>query len=304
MRKLLIYTGWLCAFSTALAQNDCGETGNCFETAARDTCFYKEHMYQWTTDTTDTFIRQGYVVKYNFEYKIPTWAAYHLKEDYLRTPKRKGKYSSFKRDPDVNDGVVTSNYTGSGYSRGHMVPFFASGGDRDGDGELSDYFDDLKDPEDDLTVFQVNYMSNITPQDQDALNGSGGPWYSLETMIRTKLIPDLKELHLVVGSVVSDTCNLNKLVNSKGETDIVIPDKFYQVIIYHDKIAKEYRTLALLFPHVREKSKLPYKNLIDYVVTVDALEAEVGLDFFNGLPDAVEDAVEKSDNLAFWKKWF
>ncbi len=264
---------------------------------------YNEHVLGGSPDSIElpVYIRQGYVMQYNNAYRIPNWVAYHVIPDYLNTPKREKKYKRFRTDPDIDNPVKKDNYTGSGYARGHMAPYFAMGGDRDKNGKYADLFDDNSDPYDDTIVLQANYMSNIAPQDQNALNGAGGPWYALETVIRKKLIKKEKmDLNIIVGTIIDNPNELKKLVNKRGETDIVIPERFYQVFIYKDD-TKDYVTAGFLFPHVRERYQLPYQQLIDYLVPVDSIETITGLNFFKSLENEVKES-EKSTNKVYWKE--
>jgi endonuclease G, mitochondrial len=264
---------------------------------------YNEHVLEGQPDgNRPVYVRQGYVVGYNEEYRIPNWVSYHIKPDYLKGPKRERKYKMFRTDPDVPNPVRDADYTGSGYARGHMAPYFAMGGDRDKNGVYSNAENDREDPYDDKTVFQANYMSNITPQDQDALNGSGGPWYALETFIRDKLVRKHKmELVVITGSIISDPDGVEWLVNKDGETDIVVPDHFYQVLVWYDKGSGEYITGGFLFPHVNDKGDLPYSDLLDYMVTIDEIEALTGLNFLNQLSEGVQKKFESKTNRAFWE---
>ncbi|WP_109830096.1 DNA/RNA non-specific endonuclease [Reichenbachiella versicolor] len=273
--------------------------------SAQERKYYDEHIYMGQPDDSKVFVKNAFVFRYNHEQRIPVWSAYHVVPDYLNTPSRKKKYKKFRKDPEIPNAVVTSDYTGSGYARGHYVPYFVLGGDRDKDGIYSDLYDDSKDPQDDQTVFEGNMMTNIAPQDHNALNGAGGPWYALETKIRTKMIPKLKELHLIVGGIVSDPDNYEQVMHRQSKpTGIAIPDKFYQVIIYQDPISKEHMTAAFLFPHVRERYELPYQETLDYMVPVDSVELLTGLNFFHELDDTEEDAIESETNRGFWEGFF
>lgn len=243
------------------------------------------------------YVRQGYILQYNDTLRIPNWVAYHIIPDYLNTPKRDKKYKRFRTDPDVPNPVKDEEYTNSGYARGHLAPYFAMGGDRDGDGIYADLEDEASDPEDDLTVFQANYMSNIAPQDQDALNGSGGPWYKLETAIRTKIVGlHKRELHLVLGGIFSDPQKPDYIIVNGDTTDIAVPDTFYQVLI--TQADNGFQTAGFIFPHVREKADLPYKNLIDYLVPVDSVEQMSGYNFF---PSLDIESTESQTNREFWE---
>lgn len=273
------------------------------EMSPTDQKLYKEHVIlgQPDGDKSAVFVRQGYVLKYNEKYRIPVWVAYHIIPDYLNTPKREKKYKQFRTDPDIKNPVLDKYYTGTGYARGHMAPYFAMGGDRDNDGKYSDLFDRESDPYDDLTVFQANYLSNIAPQDQDALNGPGGPWYALETAIREDFVGKAKmELNVIVGSIIDDSTNYKTMKGTYGNFGIAVPDQFFQVLVYKTK-DKGYITAGFLFPHVSKKSDLPSDNLMDYIVPVDTIENLTGLDFLNKLSRAKQKKTESLNNKEFWE---
>lgn len=275
------------------------------ELSAKEKVLFEEHVVGGQPDgSTAVLVRQGYVVRYNEDFRIPEWAAYHVKPSYLKAPKREREFKVFRRDPDIKNPVVTEDYTGSGYARGHMAPYFAMGGDRNKNNRYSNANLIDEDPYDNVTVFQANYMTNIAPQHQAALNGPGGPWYALETAIRNKLVKKHKmELNVFAGSIVLDKDDYYIMQNKKGDTDIVVPDEFYQVLIYRNKDGK-YFTAAFLFPHVDSPADLPYEELMDYIVTVDELEKKTGLDFLNKISKAEQDATESKTNVEYWNGLF
>jgi endonuclease G len=239
-------------------------------------------------------------MEYNEKYRIPDWVAYHIIPDYLNTPVRKGKYKQFRSDPDMAHPVEDKDYDSCGYSRGHMAPYFAMGGDRDKNGVYSNADDNTADPYDDTTIFQANYLSNIAPQDQDAMNGAGGPWYALETLIRKQLVGKQQlELHVVAGSIINDPEQYNTLSGKYGNVGIAVPDSFFQVLIYKNPQGK-YITAGFLFPHVEKPSELPSHDLMDYLVTVDLIETVTGLDFLNKLGKVKQRKTESTDNKEFW----
>lgn len=270
----------------------------------KERALYNEHILlgQPDTDMGPVYIRHGYVLQYNVNYRIPDWVAYRVTPEYLKTPKREKEYTRFRTDPDVPNPVKDEDYTGSGYARGHMAPYFAMGGDRDNNGKYSDLFDKDLDPFDDTTIFQANYLSNIAPQDQASMNGPGGPWYALETAIRRDLVGDKKmALNVIVGGVI-DNPNEYKILTGRYHSDpIAIPDRFFQVLIY--KVGEnDYITAGFLFPHVQDRSLLPYDKLIDYLVTVDSIEVITGFDFLNQLSKDRQHQIESKDHRDFWIK--
>jgi len=265
---------------------------------------YDEHIFagQPGRETEPVYIRHGYVLKYNEKYRIPDWVAYHITPEYLKTPKRERQYSKFRTDPDMRtkNPVQDRDYVDTEYSRGHIAPYFAMGGDRDKNGLYPNIFSSLTDPYDDTTIFQANYLSNIAPQDQDALNGAGGPWYALETKIRNVLVgKNRMELNVIAGCIVSDSVNFKTMCGKYGNAGIAIPDKFYQIIIYHDKNGHFY-TGAFLFPHVKKRKDLPYPDLIQYLVPVDSLEKLTRFDFFKKLSPSLQKKIESLTNRDFW----
>jgi endonuclease G len=274
------------------------------ELTAKEKKLYNEHIVEGQPDgSAPVYVRQGYVVRYNNKYRIPDWAAYHVKPDYLKTPKRERRFKVFRTDPDIQNPVVDEDYTGSGYARGHMAPYFVMGGDRNRNGIYANAQVNSEDKYDDNTVYEANYMSNIAPQSQDALNGPGGPWYSLETAIRKKLVTKNKmELNVFAGSIILNPEDYFILQNKQGDTDIAIPDEFYQVLIYWNKSKKKYITAAFLFTHVEDPEDLPHDELMDYLVTVDEIEKKTGLDFLNKLSKAAQQETESKTNREFWEK--
>jgi endonuclease G, mitochondrial len=274
------------------------------ELTEKERALYNEHiiMGQPDTDKGPVYIRHGYVLKYNENYRIPDWVAFRVVPEYLKTPKREREYERFRTDPDVLNPVKDDDYTGSGYARGHMAPYFAMGGDRDLNGKYADLFDKDLDPYDDITVFQANYMSNIAPQHQASMNGAGGPWYALETAIRKNLVGKKKmELNIIVGGIIDDPNEYKTLEGRYPSDPIAIPDRFFQVII-HRVGEDDYITAGFLFPHVQDRSRLPYSKLIDYLVTVDSVEVVTGLDFLNQLSKAKQHQIESIDHRDFWIK--
>ncbi len=62
----------------------------------------------------------GYTVSYNDVYKTPNWVAWELTRK--ETAGDEGRTNKFLPDPKLPEPrVVTSDYTNSGYDRGHMA---------------------------------------------------------------------------------------------------------------------------------------------------------------------------------------
>lgn len=72
-------------------------------------------------------------------------------------------------------------------------------------------------------------------------------------------------------------------------------------LVYYDRTSESFITAAFLFPHVNDKRDLPSTELLDYLVTVDEIEAITGLDFLHELSTADQDKTESKKNFDFWE---
>ena len=270
------------------------------------------HLVHGELSKGSVLVRRAYVTEYDAARRLPRWAAWYAAGEFRPPPKRDGIWKNFHPDPQVPDPVVHGDYTHSGFSRGHIVPYYISGGDRNGNGKDAECsvedqergMDEdcltverrpVQDPYDACTVFEVNYMSNITPQYQSGFNGSGGLWYELERIVRNAIDREEKAFNLVAGPVFS-----NDSVRKIGpHSDIHVPHSFFKVVI-HDGMP-----LAFLFAHDREANGpgCPlHAELRDCVVSVDKVEMATGLDFFSELQETEQHSIESRRNLELWGK--
>jgi len=274
----------------------------------------KEHAFGRLFSEKMVLVRNAYLVRYNQQHRVPEWVAYHITEDYLKTPVRDKQFKKFHADPDVNNPVKDRDYDGSGYDRGHLVPFKVSGGDRDCDGRYAmkdingdgRFNKDDKDPngnyiiddsDDFETVKQVNYMSNIAPQHGTGFNRAGGLWWELEEWVRKQLDrPDIDELWIYAGCIFGQG-RIEKVGPNK---DITVPAMFYAVVIQKPNTDSGLpKVLAFLFPHQRKRAG----KLDDFLVSIDTIEALTGLDFFNMLDDTQQDRLESTGTWKFLEKF-
>jgi endonuclease G len=264
---------------------------------------YNEHIKGGQPDNDTLFIRNAYVLNYNTNYRIPNWVAFHIIPDYLNTPERKSRFISFRTDPEVTDAVDTEEYNGlsssKGYDRGHLAPYKIMGGDRDSDGIYAVYGSVNSDEDEEQTIFQGNYMSNITPQHDRAINGSGGLWYNLERWIQEDIVESHnKELWVYAGSIVIDKLDFEGVGRNNS---IVVPDMFYQILIMQNSGSSPPHVLAFLFPHFKNKLDRPTNDIFKYLVPVDYIEAITGLDFLNVFSETEQQGIEANINIQPWE---
>ncbi|SOD78977.1 DNA/RNA non-specific endonuclease [Spirosoma fluviale] len=218
----------------------------------------------------DEIIRHdGYTLRYRDQYKDADWVAYPLLA-YETTGDADRKNEQFKPDPRVENGTaLPSDYTRSGYDRGHLAPA--------GDFKFSQRM-----------MRETFYMSNITPQAPDF---NRGIWKELEELVRTWAIRD-KGIYVVTGAVLKPG-----LPTIGKTTEVSVPEKFYKVILYCNK--PEIRMIGFLLNN--EPSN---QSLKQFVVPVDRIEQLTGIDFFPKIPDELERKLESKSRDEMVTDWF
>ena len=208
--------------------------------------------------------REGYVVSYNQDNRIPNWVMWHLTADHTSGPfKREG--IKFQTDEEA-DGqrVTTYDYMRSGYDRGHMCP--------SGDNKWSRRAQE-----------QSFLLTNICPQHHQL---NVGDWNEMELQCR-RWAQAYGDIYVVAGPIL-----LNKRHKTIGQAKVVVPEAFFKVIL-----CLRGKPKAIGFVYRNEAGNRPKG---DYVNSVDQIERITGFDFFPGLPDDIEQVVESRQDLNEW----
>ena len=200
--------------------------------------------------------RMAYTASYNDKMKNPNWVAWELtRKEIAGTYERSDK---FVPDPDLPEPrVKSSDYTRSGYDRGHMAP-------------AADMKWSLHAMEESF------YMSNICPQHKKL---NRGDWNDLEDACRA-WAKKYGTVYIACGPIY-DRHNPRYIGGSK----IAVPDRFFKVVLIYNR--KEPMALGFIFPNIARS-----QDLDKYQVTVDDVEHITGYDFFSKLPDHVENYIE------------
>ncbi|MBI9107048.1 MAG: DNA/RNA non-specific endonuclease [Spirochaetales bacterium] len=205
-----------------------------------------------------------FVLEYNEQWEQPQWLAYELtREELTGTTKR---IDSFKPDPAIVTGSAElSDYKGSGYDRGHLIPAA-----------------DLKMSAESMS--ESFYLSNICPQ-LPAFNR--GIWLELESCVRTWAW-EYDSVYIVTGPVIAAGP-----VETIGENEVAVPPYFFKVIL--DASGPDKKAIGFFLPN--EDCAHP---LTKYAVSVDRVEQITGLDFYYQLPDDIETALEAEYDITDW----
>lgn len=204
-----------------------------------------------------------YSLSYNEKFEQANWVYYTLTDEMVNGGGVE-RSNKFKVDPMVSSGSAkSSDYTKSGYDRGHLCPAADMGFSP-------------------TSMEESFFMSNISPQAPDF---NRGIWKELETEVRKWAIKERK-IYVVTGPVFSD----NK--GTIGADQVLVPGYFFK-IIYEE--TDEPKIIAFVFPN--RKSDRP---LTDFAVPVDEAEKLTGFDFFSQLPDEIENKLESRVDFSTW----
>lgn len=158
---------------------------------------------------------------------------------------------------------------------------------------------------------QTFYYSNMSPQLNDF---NGGFWGKLEARVQTWGRSTADGVYDKVYVTKGGT--LNKLLkNFKGTTvnggtpttdangftihGLACPEYYFMAVLSQKDDV--FHAIAFLVPHKEGMTRNPSSDeLKEYVVSVDKLEEETGIDFFCNLPDVLEIEVEAAYNLNDW----
>ena len=214
------------------------------------------------------FEYEGFSLLFDTETMCPRWVAWELTAEETRgNVSREG--IDFKEEEKVpkESRVVSSDYNGGHYGRGHMCPA--------GDMKWSQ-----------KAMTDCHYMTNICPQTAE-LNKNW--WEHLERACR-QWARQYGSIQIVCGPVFSDS------PKRFGRSHrIAVPEAFYKVVLS----LKDGDEKALGFLYANDNSAQPMEEA---VCSVDEIERLTGIDFFSSLPDEQEDRLEAMTDLRAWDK--
>ncbi len=215
--------------------------------------------------SNDQLVRRvGYTLKYVEQYELPAWVAYILQQDQIDG--KEVRDNQFMPDPAVRSGTaVSTDYTRSGYDRGHMAP-------------AADFKNSYQ------VMKETFYMSNICPQEPQF---NRGIWLDLEKMVRVWAYK-YKKIYVVTGPILEPGLPTIGRLNK-----VAVPKQFYKVVLYVNP--PHVKGIAFLMNN--EPSSAP---LTKFVVSIDQVERLTGVDFFPRLPDYIENAVEAKSVAGDW----
>lgn len=213
-------------------------------------------------------LKPEYALSYNNSRHIPNWSSWQVNSSWLGSVPRS---NDFRPDPSLPQGwyaVKPSDYTGSGYDRGHLTPSADRGRDA-------------------ATNSATFFMTNIVPQTPD---NNRGPWQQLESYSR-ELVSTGKELYVLAGGYGSQRSI------GPGAIKIAVPAHTWKVIVVLDQpgqgvagVTPNTRVIAVDIPNVAGIKETDWRT---FRVSVDQLESKTGYDFLDMVADTVQQVIER-----------
>jgi len=205
-------------------------------------------------------------LSYDEEHEQAEWVAYVLTRERVQNDKYDRK-EDFQEDPLVRTGSAKlSDYRGSGYDRGHLVPA-----------------DDMAfDP---VAMAETFFLSNISPMARDF---NTGIWRELEANVQSWARQN-KKIYVITGPILNEPGK-----GSIGDNAVTIPNHFYKVVL--DLSEPGLKGIGFILPNT-----LTYEPLHTFAISIDEVEERTGLDFFPDLmPRDLESDLESDLNTDLW----
>lgn len=216
-----------------------------------------------------------YAMAYHRDNGRPNWVSWHLDTTWLGSTPRQ---DSFRPDTSLPVGwyqVLGTDFSGSGYDRGHMCPSA----------------DRTKTVADNDSTF---LMSNMIAQ---APTNNQQTWANLESYCRT-LANAGNELYIISGG------NGNSGFIANGH--VAIPTTTWKVIMVLpsgtndvSRVTTSTRLIAVSIPN----NNNVVSDWRQYRVSVDSVEALTGYDFFSNVPTSIQATIESLVDNQLIEDW-
>lgn len=214
-----------------------------------------------------------YTLSYNRDKGTANWTSWHLSSAWLGSASRPSSFSSDATLPTGWYKVTSTNYSGTGFDRGHICP----AADRDYN---------------DTEIKQTMLMTNMMPQ---APYNNQQPWRLLEEYGR-KLAESGYELYIIAGPYGKGGTGSNGGVTSTiASGNVTVPSYTWKILVILpngsndiSRITSSTRVIALWMPNNQSVSTA-WGN---YRTTVDYIESQTGFDFLSNVPASIQTAIE------------
>lgn len=221
-------------------------------------------------DSTDyLLIKPQFALSYNNTKRHANWVSWELSNSWMGTAERQNDFRPDNTLPDDWYHVITSDYTNSGFDRGHICPSA----------------DRTKTDTDNSATF---LMTNIVPQ-APILNRES--WAYLEDYCRNVVKTGYKA-YIIAGAIDSGGTGDNGYMTSV-QSKINVPSKLYKVIVLFPELGSintNSIVIAVNFPNTNDDNR--EISWLKYVTTATEIEKASGANFFNTLPLTLQNSLK------------
>ena len=207
------------------------------------------------------------------------WVAYPLNKKLIGNGSRSNAWGFDPLIPIDAQPDLTQGSYGGGWTRGHQIPSA-----------------DRLTWNQNVTTF---YGTNMTPQQYDF---NGGIWAGLEGKVRSYAgLADT--LYVVTGCLYSDS---SRYTGFSSGFSVKVPTHYFKALLYRGQStyasADGFMAAGFLLPH---DASIAYSSFLNYIMSIDALEKQTGIDFFPSLVTLLgkekADAIEAQEPSSWWK---
>ncbi|MGA2298049.1 MAG: DNA/RNA non-specific endonuclease [FCB group bacterium] len=219
-------------------------------------------------DTSDDYIiiRPQYVLSYNKKRNVANWVAWELNVGWFGVVHRyKGNFITDTSLPTGYYEVKHSDFTHSGYDRGHMV--------------MSE--ERTKTEEDNISTF---ILTNVLPQTPDL---NRGVWLNFENYCNKLCLDSNKELFIYAGGIFHSNTTIGN--------GVAVPDSCFKIVVILERgqglkdVTVNTPVIAVIIPNISGVRSYTWDI---YKTTEKRIEASTGYNFLSAIPFNIQNVIE------------
>ncbi len=227
-----------------------------------------------TTDSSNNYlmVKTYYDLSYSSTRGTPNWVCWHLGASDLGSSDRQDNYRGDPLVPSQWYEVQGTDYSGSGFDRGHNCP--------SGDRTSSDSVNSA-----------TYYMTNMVPQ---APYNNENTWVNMEDYIRAYITQGY-EAYIIMGSYGVGGTGDDGLVTIIGNGHVTVPSFIYKIVVLLpngnndlSRVNSATRVITVNTPNTNAINS----NWEIYRTSIYTIEGATGYHFLSNLPDSVQQAIK------------